>query len=333
MSEDNTNNLEPIDPSTAQQLYLEHKANEASENTVRTHRYRTNHFVRWCGEENIDNLNDLTGRDIHKFRLWRKEVGELNTVSLHSQMSTLRVFLKWAATIEAVTPNLYTKVMVSKIPEEDQHRDEMLSHERAEEVLTHLSDYYYASLKHALVSVLWETGMRIGAARALDIQDVDLENQRLKLVHRPDTGTRLKNATGGERFVAISDELTQVLADYIENMRRDATDDYGREPLFTSQMGRLARSSMRRYVYNITAPCFLGQDCPGCAESTERKCEEAVSPHGIRRGSITHFLTNDVPVQIVSDRMDVNREVLDKHYDRRSPEVKVEQRRGYLDHI
>lgn len=90
---------------------------------------------------------------------------------------------------------------------------------------------------------------------------------------------------------------------------------------------------MRRYVYNITAPCFLGKDCPGCAEDTERKCEEAVSPHAIRRGSITHFLTNDVPVQIVSDRMDVSRDVLDKHYDRRSKEVKLEQRRGYLDHI
>jgi len=35
----------------------------------------------------------------------------------------------------------------------------------------------------------------------------------------------------------------------------------------------------------------------------------------------------------VSDRMDVSRDVLDKHYDRRSEEVKLEQRRGYLDHI
>lgn len=326
-------NLEPIDPSTAQQLYLDFKSSQASETTVQSHRYRTNHFVRWCDEQGIDNLNDLTGRHIHQYRLWRKEDGELNAVSMQTQMSTLRVFLEWAATVEAVDPNLYTKVMISKVPEEDQQRDEMLSAERAEEVLTHLSEYYYASLKHVLIALLWETGIRIGAARALDVQDVVFDKQHLQLVHRPDVGTRLKNGSSGERLVAISDELTLLLEDYAEDMRREVTDDYDRDPLLTSQKGRLSRASMRRYVYNLTAPCFLGEDCPGCAEDTERKCEQAVSPHAIRRGSITHFLTNDVPVKVVSDRMDVSPDVLDKHYDRRPPEVKLEQRRGYLDHI
>ena len=53
----------------------------------------------------------------------------------------------------------------------------------------------------------------------------------------------------------------------------------------------------------------------------------------IRRGSITHHLTEDVPEKVVSDRMNVGQDVLDKHYDRRSEEVKVEQRRGYLEDV
>lgn len=87
---------------------------------------------------------------------------------------------------------------------------------------------------------------------------------------------------------------------------------------------------MRRIVYRTTAPCFRGEDCPGCVESLERKCPEAVTPHAVRRGSVTHFLASDVPVEIVGDRMDVSWKVLDKHYDRRSEAVKLEQRRGYL---
>ncbi|MFC7059185.1 hypothetical protein [Halovenus salina] len=58
-----------------------------------------------------------------------------------------------------------------------------------------------------------------------------------------------------------------------------------------------------------------------------------MKPHAIRRGSITHFLSQDVPVEIVGDRMNVSRDVLDKHYDKRSEEVKLEQRRGYLDNV
>ena len=47
-------------------------------------------------------------------------------------------------------------------------------------------------------------------------------------------------------------------------------------------------------------------------------CLSSVSPHAIRRGSITHHLSEDVPEKVVSDRMNVNLDVLEKHYDRRT---------------
>lgn len=43
--------------------------------------------------------------------------------------------------------------------------------------------------------------------------------------------------------------------------------------------------------------------------------------------------TNDVLIELVSNRTNVSRKVLDKHYDERSEEVKLEQRRGYLENI
>jgi hypothetical protein len=41
----------------------------------------------------------------------------------------------------------------------------------------------------------------------------------------------------------------------------------------------------------------------------------------------------DVTVEAIRDRMGVSRDILDKHYDKRSEEVKLEQRRGYLENI
>lgn len=58
-----------------------------------------------------------------------------------------------------------------------------------------------------------------------------------------------------------------------------------------------------------------------------------MSPHAIRRGSITHYLSEDVPVEVIGDRMNVSRDVLDKHYDKRSEDVGLEQRRGYLENV
>ena len=329
----NRDHLEPIDPSTAQKLFLDHKATNCTEATVQNHRYRTNHFLRWCDEVGIDNLNDLSGRDIQKYRLWRKEDGDLNKLTLSAQMSTLRVFLKWAASIEAVPENLYDKVLIPRVSPEEQQRDETLPAETAQEILDYLSKYHYASKKHVVMAVFWETGMRIGGAHSLDVEDVDFEGRCLRLEHRPNGGTSLKNGKAGERPIAITPELAEALDDYIEGPWKDVTDDHGRRPLFSSSQGRLARTALRRLVYTVTSPCFRNELCPDCREKAYAKCPEAVSPHAIRRGSITHYLSNDVPVEIVSDRMNVSRKVLDKHYDKRSEEVKLEQRRSFLGNV
>lgn len=92
----------------------------------------------------------------------------------------------------------------------------------------------------------------------------------------------------------------------------------------------------------MTRPCYYGEECSHNRDIEEceaaqyggySKCPSNVSPHAIRRGSITHYLSEDVPEKVVSDRMNVGQDVLDKHYDKRTQEQKVEQRRGYLEDV
>lgn len=327
------NDLEPLDPTTAQELFLDHKAMDCTKATVRNRRYHTNNFLDWCAEAGIDNLNDLSGRDIQRFRLWRNETADLSKVTLRVEMSSLRVFIKWAGSVEAVPEDLYNKVMVPRVPPAERRDDEILDAEDAQEVLRYLSTYQYASIEHTLLAFLWETGMRIGAANSIDLKDVNFDEERIRLVHRPDEGTTLKNGKGGERLVAMTPALTELLKDHVKTKRHEVTDDHDREPLFTTVHGRMHQNTMRRMTNRITAPCYRNEPCPDCEADVNDKCPEAVSPHAVRRGSITHYLSEDVPVEIVSDRMNVSRRVLSEHYDKRSDEVKLEQRRGYLDNI
>ncbi|WP_233263364.1 site-specific integrase [Halorhabdus sp. CUG00001] len=88
--------LEPIDPQSARELFLDHKELDCSEATIRNYRYRLKPFLKWCEENDIDNLNDISGRDLQTYRLWRRETGDLKPVTMRMQMASFRVFIKWA---------------------------------------------------------------------------------------------------------------------------------------------------------------------------------------------------------------------------------------------
>ncbi|MFC6875381.1 tyrosine-type recombinase/integrase [Halobellus marinus] len=334
--------LEPIDAESALELYLTDRATELSEASLKSHEYQLKHFIRWCDEQEIENLNSLGGRDLQRFRLWRREDGDLNKVSERSQMNTFRVFIRWLESMDGVEQDLSQKVMSPSLTPDENARDVMLDSDRAPAVLAHLEKYEYATVPHVAISLMWHTMMRVGGVHALDVDDYSPDDQCVEVQHRPDTGTPIKNQSKGERLVALSDQVCDLLDDWLSTQRPDVTDEYGRTPLLASRQGRTKKSTLRSYVYRWTRPCVYDDECPhdrnpdeceAMTRDSASRCPSSVSPHAIRRGSITHSLNNNMPDKVVSDRANVSQRVLDKHYDRRTDREKMEQRREYLDNI
>jgi integrase len=317
--------------------------NRCTVSTVEAHHKRLGMFVDWLEEQGIDNVNDLTGRKIHRYRTFRRQDADLAPATEKSEMDTVRVFIRWCESIDAVEQDLSTKVQSPAITAEENTRDIKLDPEDAETALNYLGKYHYASVYHVTLTLLWRSMMRRGAVRALDIQDYNPEERFIEIRHRPETGTPLKNKSDGERCVSLAESVCETVDDYIETHRRENTDEYGRDPLLTTRHGRAAKTTITKYCYNWTRPCAFGKGCPhgrdvDDCEATQdycgsSKCPSSVSPHAFRRGSITHHLSNDVPENVVSDRANVGNEVLEQHYDRRTEQEKMEQRRGYLDNI
>lgn len=334
--------LEPLAPAQAKEMFLAQREDEVTEKTHQIYHYRLKPFVRWCDKEGITNLNDLSARSLHEYRLWRKKDGNLKTITLKGQLSTIRVFIRFCESIDGVEGGLHEQMLIPSVDDEEAVSDSILEAERAEPILDYLGKYQYASKRHALFAVLWHTGCRMGAAHSMDVSDFDREEQSLTIQHRPDTGTNLKNKRSGERICALSEDICEVLEDYIAVNRDDVTDDHGREPLFTTRNGRMHRSKIRTMIYAVTRPCAYGQECPHGRDpdtceagnyTHASKCPSSVSPHDIRRGAITYLLRSDVPKQVVSDRVNSSPETLEKHYSQLTEEEKMEQRREYLDSL
>lgn len=330
--------LEPIEPDTAVQMYLDDRRHNIADATLQAHHYRLKQFTEWCRDEGITNLNHLSGKDLHNFRVKRRNEDGLATASMKGQLATLRMFIRFSTTINAVEKELDEKILLPTTSEEDA-RDEMLDSETAQEVLEYLDRYEYATLAHALIETLWHTGIRIGAARSIDINDYDDDERYLTLEHTPEEDTPLKNGKQGERLVALSKRVCRVLDDWLKVNHPKESDEYGRIPLFATRNGRISRNHGRAIAYQFTRPCVYAdycphdrdtQECEGLDNSRPYECPSSLSPHPIRRGDITHHLQSDTPERYISERMDVGKDVLDRHYDQRSQIEKLRQRRQYL---
>ena len=329
--------LQPISPNDAITMYLDSREPEVSKKTLQNHRYRLENFSAWCREEDVQNLNRLTGRDLHQYRSWRAE--EVKRVTLVNELRTLQQFLEFLAAIDAVEEGMRERVRIPKVDPEEEAREIQLDADRAREVLRHLERFEYASREHIILLLLWHTGIRLGTLRAIDVDDYDSEAQCIDLKHRPETETPLKNKQAAERSIGVSERYCQVIEDYLTHTRHDVVDDHGRSPLITSSQGRLSATPIRRMVYRVTQPCEIGE-CPHDRDEATcewrdhdklAQCPSSRSPHAIRRGAITHQLREGVPQRVVEERSNVSGDILEQHYDERTDREKMEVRREFLD--
>lgn len=212
--------LEPISPNEAVELYLDHREPELSEKSIQNHEYRLRSFLQWCEEEGIENMNSLTGRDLHRFRVWRRKGSEeynpVSKVTLRGILATLRVFLEFCQGIDAVEDGLRERVLLPEVNPDEESKDEKLDKDRAEAVLEHLDRFEYASRDHVIFAILWHTGIRLGTLRAFDVEDFDPTAPCLEVRHRPETGTPLKNHGPAERSIAVGDHYAKVIQTYID---------------------------------------------------------------------------------------------------------------------
>ena len=337
--------LEPLAPTDGVDLYLDARRDECTEETLKGQKYRLRTFVAWCEEKDVVNLNDLGGRDLYAYRVWRREGGydgtEIAPVTLRGNLSTLRAFLRFCGSVDAVPPELFEQVPLPTVSAGEDVSDSTLEVGRADAILDYLERYEWASRRHVTMLLLWHTGCRAGALRALDVDDCDLDGSEpaVHFVHRPSAGTPLKNKEKSERWNGVSTHVADVLRDYIDGPREDVLDEHGRAPLVTTSSGRPVTSTLRDTLYCVTRPCWRGEACPHDRDPDEcdaayyasaSSCPSSRSPHDVRSGRVTAYRLDDVPRPIVSDRLNASEEILDKHYDRRNERQKAEQRRRYL---
>lgn len=333
-------------PDEAVERYLQERKHDLSESTLYNYKSNLGLFTDWCSyQSHIHHISDIDQFDVSDFKMYKRE--DVADTTLYNTMMTLRTFIKWCES-KGLLEGLSENIM---LPDRGRaSRVEKVEPEEAEALLEYLEKYEYATYQHVAIALMWDAGLRIGAVRALDMEDYHSDEGYIELHHRPgpgereglnkDRGTPLKNGEDSEREVNIHDWVTEVVDDYLDGRRNEITDK-GRRPLLTTSKGRPARTTLRRNIRALTRPCHYTNQCPvegremetcdATTYSNAPDCPESNKPHSFRRGAITAWLNEGHSKELISDRMDVTTDVLEEHYDQRTEEEKRQLRRDMFE--
>ena len=362
--------LSPMPPREALDIWIERQEMDKAESTVQSYRYRVEPFIQFLEDEDIDNLNDLNGRHLLRFDSMRRSSGNIQKNTLNNQLGTIRQFLEFGIKANAVSAEVASQVDVPNVSKDERINREKLPTQRAKDILAYLDRFEYASRDHVLAFLLWETGARAGSLRALDLEDVYLEEDDLDRLryqedlevggslleeilegvdlpflyfrHRPEADTPLKKKDAGERPVNISDELGDVIRAFIRFRRAEETDGHGRNPLLTSTKasGRISVSGIRIRAYELTQPCQVGKECPhgrdpeDCearVHGQQSRCPSVRSPHKWRTGSVTWHRDRGWPPEEIAVKMATSVELVNDVYDQPEKLKRMSIRRQHLD--
>lgn len=316
------------------ELFIKDRKREKSPSTIYNNRGHLRTFVEWCESQDIDSVKELDGSHFLEYKFHLQE--GVSDATIRNHFSTLRTFFKFCNRIDAVDPDqhLHKKLEAPDFAKGDLSRDIMMDFDEVKSLLAYQQKFEYATLKHTLFSIFWHTGCRMGALRGLDLEDYSpIKNREhgeyalIRFRHRPET--RLKNGEGGEREVIVWPAIGEVIEDYIEMNRHDVVDN-SRKPLFSTTNGRISPSNIRNLIYAISRPCYYSNECPhdrnieDCEAAYYEhasKCPSSVSPHPMRRTSITYHLEEkDWTYEACSQRFDVGTDTLREHYDQSTDE-------------
>ena len=339
------------------EYFLALHEDEWAEATYQDYSYDLTRFLEYGDYTGLEDLSNLSSRNLEEFREWRKQDGNIGLATLHGQLMNIRAMIKWCERTEIVESGLADKIDMPDLDDSDIVSFVRLQAETAELIMEYNLQFGYVTRQFAEFALIWGALLRLGDVRSLDLDDYKRDEQYIKLTHNGEEGTPLKNGPctaenhGGERRINLPDWLCEILNTYIdgtgnshEPQRIDAEDDYGRKPLFTTKYGRVSDTTLRRDLYRVTQPCQYGEPCPHDMDPEEcdaknsnnhlSKCRSNVSPHPVRRGAICYQLKQGVPKDKICGRADVSLKVLNRHYDLRTKEeARIDRRKEYQKHL
>lgn len=233
-------------------------------------------FLLWLGETPLENVNFSKVREylhfIQKFN-YKK-----NTIA--RKIASLRTFYKYLFREKKVDSN---PAMNLNSPKRPKQLPKFLTPYEIEQILNNITIDTPAGYRNkAILELLWATGMRVSELSGLNFEDLNLENNEIRVFGK---GSK-------ERIILVTDRAKTYLKRYIDTARPLVAKGFRIEsredsPVFINNTGyRLQTRTIRNVINDIVEKIQLPKH---------------VTPHVFRHSFATHLIENGADLRVVQE--------------------------------
>ncbi len=233
-------------------------------------------FLLWLGDTPLENVNFSKVREylhfIQKFNYKKTTVAR--------KIASLRTFYKYLYREKKVDSN---PAMNLNSPKRPKQLPKFLSPYEVEQILNNIKIDTPAGYRNkAILELLWATGMRVSELSGLNFEDLNLENNEIRVFGK---GSK-------ERIILVTDRAKTYLERYIETARPLVAKGYRVDtnedsPVFINNTGfRLQTRTISNVINDIVEKIQLPKH---------------VTPHVFRHSFATHLIENGADLRVVQE--------------------------------
>lgn len=233
-------------------------------------------FLIWLDEENCE---DVTFPKVREYLHFIQKF-QYKKTTLARKISSLRTFYKYLYREKKVDSNPASNLNSPKRPK---NLPKFLSLYEVEQILNNVKIDTPAGFRNkTILELLWATGMRISELSGLNFEDLNLEENEIKVFGK---GAK-------ERIILVSERAKSYLERYIESARPLVAKGYkvntsSDSPVFINNTGyRLQPKTVRNVINDIVEKIDLPKH---------------VTPHVFRHSFATHLIENGADLRIVQE--------------------------------
>lgn len=255
--------------------YLEVERN-FSKHTIRAYNADITAFLLWLGDKPVENIKY---QNIKEYLLFIYKFNYSKT-TLSRKISAIRTFYKYLYR-EKVTEN--NPVVGINSPKKQKKLPEVLSEQEINQILNMVDISTPAGFRNrTILELLYATGMRISELCSLTFENLNLDNDEIKVFGK---GSK-------ERIVLVSKRAKDFLKDYLNTARLLVAKGFEvtkgqNSPIFVNNTGyklqpQTVRACLKKIMENLELP-------------------KNVTPHKFRHSFATKMLDNGADLRVVQE--------------------------------